>query len=332
MELLRFHRVKKSAFTLIELLVVIAIIAILIGLLLPAVQKVREAASRIQCGNNIKQLGLAVHNYQSTFGGWLPVSYISDQWATWGTLLLPYVEQENLFKQWDLQKRFYVQPVSARGKNVSMYMCPSRRGSSAGLSTGGDSRTAAPAFAQTPGGVSDYAACLGTGTYDYNGAMVRSGATSTPTVLAPGAETFATAPPWADPNAILLSWLPGRKLIDLKDGTSSTILFGEKHIQISRTLGSEGSVFNGDYQSFFGRCGGYSGTLDPATGRYTTEYNIASNPDDAFNVSFRFGSWHSGVCNFVMADGSVKSINSSLSVVTFAMLCQPGDGGLPGDY
>src|SRR5262245_2294503 len=101
---------KHDGFTLVELLVVIAIIGVLIALLLPAVQKVREAASRIQCANNLKQMGLAFHQYHETYRQ-LPSSRIhhvsTGGWATWCVQILPFVEQQNLFQKWDLSRNYF---------------------------------------------------------------------------------------------------------------------------------------------------------------------------------------------------------------------------------
>ncbi len=121
---------RRRAFTLIELLVVIAIIAILIALLLPAVQQAREAARRVQCKNNLKQMGLALHNYADTHGAFPPVSVMPRgmTFQPWSghARLLPFIEQANLANliDWDVSPEFTSNPIAAKTR-VAIYMCPS---------------------------------------------------------------------------------------------------------------------------------------------------------------------------------------------------------------
>src|SRR5437868_1780168 len=124
---------RRPAFTLIELLVVIAIIAILIGLLVPAVQKVREAAARATCQNNLKQWGIAMHNYEGVKKT-LPEANRSNPRRVWVVLIWPYVEQDNFQRAFDQTKHFYEQPNTFTSttngiyaQTAPLYYCPSDR-------------------------------------------------------------------------------------------------------------------------------------------------------------------------------------------------------------
>jgi prepilin-type N-terminal cleavage/methylation domain-containing protein len=169
--LLPTHR-RRSGFSLMELLVVISIVTLLVGMLLPAIQYIREPANRTMCANHLHQIGLAMHAYHNVHGRLPAFSKDGPDATTWCVMLLPFLEQDDLYKQWDLSRSYYEQTDTARLTQVETYFCPSRRSPSTDPTTSlsGDQPFRADGFdlsslPNTPGALGDYAACTGSCTF-----------------------------------------------------------------------------------------------------------------------------------------------------------------------
>ena len=306
----------RLGFTLIELLVVIAIIGILIALLLPAVQRSREAARITQCKNNLKQIGIAINNFHDQRNE-LPPSRNYDHYMSWAFLILPHLEKRTLFKNWDPELKYYYQSDVARLTPFATYYCPSRRGPPQNSTQNDDILSPFETSGHVPGTLSDYACSAGygpPGVWNWitsNGAMIMGEATTDPPTVPAG---------WyAPPMAKLKTWRSRTSYRSLVDGTSSTILIGEKHVRPSRwgIAQEDGAIYNGDHPGNFSRCGGPG-------------YPIAKTPTDVFNDNF--GSYHEGTCNFTMADGSVRGISVLIATDVLGKLTSRNDHEVVGEF
>jgi prepilin-type N-terminal cleavage/methylation domain-containing protein/prepilin-type processing-associated H-X9-DG protein len=304
--LLRIRR-QRRGFTLIELLVVIAIIAILIGLLVPAVQKVREAASRMQCTNNLKQIGLAAHSYHDSNGFLVPAwlggnSLDPDGWAPWAVLLLPYLDQEPLYSEWNLNYPASTQIPSAYQQQLAVHHCPSRP---AFVLSIGD-------FVPAGGGLSDYGASFGT---DANGSS-SDGAIIPTYDMANSTTTDASGNPVLKPG-----WRGQVTFVTITDGTSNTTMFGEKHVRPNSLRGKneDRSIFGGQNNSIRRMLG-----TDPVSGN---QFPLSA-PDNqsGTNANQTFGGPHPGLCVFVFCDGSVRPLALSTSLQTLTALVTRAGG------
>jgi prepilin-type N-terminal cleavage/methylation domain-containing protein len=331
---------RRPGFTLIELLVVIAIIGILIALLLPAVQKVREAAARSQCTNNLKQLALACHNYQSAYGVLPPARVARDAYATWPVLIMPFIEQENIYKLWIISNGYapvadpiYGQPNDgARQALVKTFFCPSRRQPMlAKLGQDGfPNNPSSPGDEHSQGACGDYACCAGDGTTAMNenianGAMICAHVTQPYRHVQGSSDSDVGGfdQPNTDPPEIPLiritSFTSYTSVDKIIDGTSNTFLIGEKHVR----EGHLGEAGDGDRAYYSGL------SYNTAQRVAGPNYPLAQNPYDngpSNHHDKMFGGPHQGVVLFVFVDGHVTPISTSIDTANLARLANRADG------
>lgn len=288
---------RRSAFTLVELLVVIAIIGSLMGLLMPAVQKIRESASRLRCQNNLRQIGLAFHHHHDQMGefptgGWFaltPPNYIGGvpamgrkQQAGWAFQILPYLEAENVWRGGQATNDVD-RALVAIGTTQKLYFCPSRRGPQ--TVTYPDNYLPPLTGGSITHALCDYAA----GNKEGTGVVRQARAT-----------TFAS----------------------ISDGASNTLMVSEKRLN-RRYLGMKQPDDNQGYTAGF-NYDTVRKTARPPLPDYFAEFGDGAG---------LFGSSHTGGLNILLADGSVRFTSYAISPRTFYLLGNASDGQpLPGDF
>ncbi len=314
---------KRAGFTLIELLVVIAIIAVLMALLLPAIQKVREAANRMRCQSNLRQLVTAVHNFETSnhtmpsyFGVYPAVNQRTDAarnrrsvFGSWFAHLLPYIEQQALYNQ-------ISENILAAGTNVDV--CA-------------DGYTNCQYVTEQQNGGHSVQVCRRScrGGHRANGIWQPSfRLTHHPAVTCPSDPTKVVPPTsWGSTNYLANWWAfgtgqggtytPPVRLLDLKDGATNTILFGEGYAICDGTLRI--ALYSWYYHNF-----GLDQLQRPNTLRFQVQ-PCTSRGNDACCDKWKIQTPHT-VMSVAMADGSIRSINRSVSQDTWDRLMRPRDG------
>jgi prepilin-type N-terminal cleavage/methylation domain-containing protein/prepilin-type processing-associated H-X9-DG protein len=276
---------KRSAFTLIELLVVIAIIGVLVGLLVPAVQKVREAASRTACSNNLKQIGLGLHNYHDANKKFPPSNTASlKKKHSWIPFILPYLEQDNLFQQYRFDKNW----SSAKNKKavstpLRLFQCP-----------------ATPVQDRVDGKFKSLPACV-----DYNAVEG----------VSPNLVLLGFVPPTLNLHGIMFK-NSNTKLTDIWDGTSNTIMVGEDagrpQVYLARHQPVAGYATGGAWADPKGPF-----TLNGSSYDGTVIYGPCGIN---CNNNNEFYSFHQGFAGALFADGHVQFLQDQISIRTLAAL------------
>jgi len=299
---------------------VIAIIAILIGLLLPAVQKVREAAARMKCSNNLKQLGLACHMYNDNYSQLPPGGYYNwDERGTWLVYTLPYMEQDNLYKK----------ACAAAGGDLSS------TGNSVGIAWGLFGAQKPPSYMRCPSdgwdpkdNVSNYVGSLGP-----QCAIGPNGCDPNQTYCNQPAWGYTTSPDHG--NSISASDIRGCfnrlgatiNFASISDGLSNTILIGES---------LPGSHDHLQQHSWWGYNTGaaHCTTIVPINMLMPNQVNTAGacTQTNNWNTSWGFKSFHTAGANFVFGDGSVHFLTTNIDTRTYNLLGCRNDGQVPSNY